>query len=102
MATAWWIPSSTGKRRTFHQTLCGIQPQEGGGRAPFDRHAENVRPFKAKMRRPQLCPGIEKRDERPGHGIEGTEIVSLPTITHRAGQGKILDDGLTTMFFAMT
>ena len=54
------------------------------------------------MRRPQLCPGIEKRDERPGHGIEGTEIASLPTITHRAGQGKILDDGLTTMFFAMT
>jgi hypothetical protein len=71
-----WIPSSAEKRGTFHQTLYGIQLQEGGGRAPFDRHAENVRPFKAKMRRPQLCPGIEKRDERPGHGIE--ELRSLP------------------------
>src|SRR5262245_36663212 len=73
--------------------------KEGDSRAPFDRHAENVRPFKAKMRRPQLCPGIEKRDERPGYGIEGTEIASLPTIAQRAGQGEILDDGLATVLF---
>jgi hypothetical protein len=26
VATTWWIPSSTEKGRTFHQTLCGIQP----------------------------------------------------------------------------
>jgi hypothetical protein len=45
-----WIPSSTEKRGTFHHTLYGIQPQEGNGRPSFDRHAENMRPFKSKMR----------------------------------------------------
>ena len=45
------------------------------------------------------CPGIEQRDECPGHGIEGTEIASLPTIAQRAGQGEILDDGLATVLF---
>jgi hypothetical protein len=46
-----------------------------------------------------LCPGIEKRDEGPGYGIEGTEIASLPTIAQRAGQGEILDDSLATVLF---
>jgi len=46
-----------------------------------------------------LCPGIEQRDECPGHGIEGTEIASLPTIAQRAGQGEILNDSLTTVLF---
>jgi hypothetical protein len=50
VATAKWIPSSTEKGGTFHQTLYGIQPQEGGGRASFDRYTENVRPFKSKVR----------------------------------------------------
>ena len=45
-----WIPSSTEKRGTFHQTLCGIQPQEDDGRPSFDRYAENMRSFKAEMR----------------------------------------------------
>src|SRR5438270_450526 len=85
------------KGDSFCDALAFIQPQQKDGDAANGGQAGDAPCYEAEVLGPVMLPGVKERRERAGLGIERAEIRALVPVAREAGEGQVVQYGLSTV-----